>query len=71
MKGKHIDMLYTKFGQNWNKGIGIVAKNVKLNFDLEVTLTFDIAKIQQDERNAHTLKHVHTKFDKARVKKRN
>ena len=71
MKGQRIDMLCTKFGENRNKGIGTVAKNLKLTFDLEVTLTFDIAKIQQDERNAHTLKHVHTKFDKARVKKRN
>ena len=71
MKGQGIDVLYTKFGENRKKGVGTVGKNLKLTFDLEVTLTFDIAKIQQDERNAHTLKHVHTKFDKAMVKKSN
>ena len=65
MKGQRIDMLCTKFGKNRKKGIGTVANNLKLTSDLEVTLTFDIAKIQQDGRNAHTLKHVHTIFDKA------
>ena len=66
MKGQRIDMLCTKFGENPNKGIGTVAKNLKLTFDLEVTLTFDIAKMQQDGRNVNTLKHVHTKFGNAK-----
>ena len=55
-------MLYTKFGENWSKGVDSVAKTLKLALDLEVTLTFDLSKIKWDRINAHTLKHVHTKF---------
>ena len=62
-----MDMLCTKFGENRNKGIGTVVKKLKLTFDLGVTLTFDLSKIQRDGMNAHTLKHVHTKFGGSKV----
>ena len=39
-------MLYTKFGENWNNGIGSVAKRLKLNFDLGMTLNFIQLKIK-------------------------
>ena len=55
-------MLYTKFGESGIKGIGAVAKNLKLTFDLGVTLTFDLHKIQYHEVNLHTVKHIPIKF---------
>ena len=46
---------------------GTVAHNLKCTFDLEVTLTFDLPIIQLHVMNAHTLKHIHTKFGKVAV----
>ena len=58
---------YTKFGENRIKDKGTVAHYLKCAFDLEVTLTFDLPIIQLHVMNAHTLKHIHTKFGKVVV----
>ena len=59
-------MLYTKFDENRIKGKGTVTKKLKRSFDLGMTLTFDLLKIQWDVMNAQTLKHIHTKFGEAK-----
>ena len=38
-----------------------------MTFDLEVTLTFDLPIMQLHVMNAHTLKHIHTRFGKVVV----
>ena len=38
-----------------------------MTFDLEVTLTFDLPIMQLHVMNAHTLKHIHTRFGKVAV----
>jgi len=68
MKGEHIDMLCTKFGENRNKGKGTVAKTLKLTFDLGVTLTFDLSKIQYHVIISRTLKRIPTKFGENKAK---
>ena len=60
-------MSYTKFGEIRIKDMGTVAQNLKSAFDLEVTLTFDLQIIQLHVMNAHTLKHIHTKFGKVAI----
>ena len=50
-----MNMLYTKFGENWEKSIlCTVAKIVKVTIDLGVTLTFDLLKIKRHLMNAKT-----------------
>ena len=38
-----------------------------MTFDLEMTLTFDLPIIHLHVMNAHSLKHIHTKFGKVTV----
>ena len=61
-------MSYTKFGKSRIKGIATVARNLKLTFDLGVTLTFDLSKIQYHVIISRTLKRIPTKYGENKAK---